>query len=169
MPPAATPPWMGRPQRSMRLVPPGDLCCSAMHVRHAYVPLPMPKKNRSDITPDPGGHRPQRPCAQGRTRVKQDQAQASARRLNRRQRVVCKACMRRGHRCGRTMAAGATCSGNLMMSVPAVGSGPCEVHRTTVSFAPAATERTMKSRFRKGPSWRSRRRSRRGRPSTGSR
>ena len=35
-------------------------------------------RNRSDITPDPGGHRPQRPCAQGRTRAKQDQAQASA-------------------------------------------------------------------------------------------
>ena len=28
------------------------------------------KKNRLDITPDPGGHRPQRPCAQGRTRAK---------------------------------------------------------------------------------------------------
>ena len=27
------------------------------------------KKNRSDITPDPGGHRPQRPCAQGRTSI----------------------------------------------------------------------------------------------------
>ena len=36
------------------------------------------KRNRSDITPDPGGHRPQHPCAQGRTRAKQDQAQASA-------------------------------------------------------------------------------------------
>ena len=35
-------------------------------------------KKRSDITPDPGGHRPQRPCAQGRTCAKQDQAQASA-------------------------------------------------------------------------------------------
>ena len=35
------------------------------------------KKNRSDITPDPGGHRPQRPCAPGRTRAKQDQAQES--------------------------------------------------------------------------------------------
>ena len=35
-------------------------------------------KNRSHITPDPGGHRPQRPCAQGRTCAKQDQAQASA-------------------------------------------------------------------------------------------
>ena len=29
------------------------------------------KKNRSDITPDLGGHRPQRPCAQGRTYAKQ--------------------------------------------------------------------------------------------------
>ena len=36
------------------------------------------KKGRSDITPDPGGHRPQRPCAQGRTYAKQDQPQASA-------------------------------------------------------------------------------------------
>ena len=35
-------------------------------------------KNRLDITADPGGHRPQHPCAQGRTRAKQDQAQASA-------------------------------------------------------------------------------------------
>ena len=35
------------------------------------------KKGRSEITPDPGGHRPQQPCAQGRTRAKQDQAQAS--------------------------------------------------------------------------------------------
>ena len=36
------------------------------------------KKNRSDITPDPGGHRPQRPYTQRRTRTTQDQAQASA-------------------------------------------------------------------------------------------
>ena len=36
------------------------------------------KKKRSDITPDPGGHRPQRPWAQGRTLAKQDQAQTSA-------------------------------------------------------------------------------------------
>ena len=36
------------------------------------------QKRRSDITPDPGGHWPQRPCAQGQTRAKQDQAQASA-------------------------------------------------------------------------------------------
>ena len=36
------------------------------------------KKNRSDITPDPGGHRSQRPCAEGRTRAKQDQVQVSA-------------------------------------------------------------------------------------------
>ena len=35
-------------------------------------------KTRSDITKDPGGHRPQRPYAQGRTHAKQDQAQASA-------------------------------------------------------------------------------------------
>ena len=35
-------------------------------------------KNRSGITPDPGGHRSQCPCAQGRTRAKQDQAQASS-------------------------------------------------------------------------------------------
>ena len=44
-------------------------------------PLHPPHKNkrmktkRSDITPDPGGHRPQRPRAQGRTRAKQEQAQ----------------------------------------------------------------------------------------------
>ena len=43
------------------------------------------KKNRSDITPDPGGHRPQRPCAQGRTYAKQDQPQASAPGQNRTQ------------------------------------------------------------------------------------
>ena len=43
------------------------------------------EKNRSDITPDPGGHRPQRPCAQGRTCAKQDQAQASAPGRNRTQ------------------------------------------------------------------------------------
>ena len=43
------------------------------------------KKHRSDITPDPGGHRPQRPCAQGRTCAKQDQAQASAQGQNRTQ------------------------------------------------------------------------------------
>ena len=36
------------------------------------------KKIRSDITPDPGVHRPQRTCAQGRACVKQDQPQASA-------------------------------------------------------------------------------------------
>ena len=30
------------------------------------------KKNRSDITPDPGGHRAQRPRVQGRTCAKQD-------------------------------------------------------------------------------------------------
>ena len=30
------------------------------------------KKNISDITPDPGGHRPQRPCAQGRTCAEQE-------------------------------------------------------------------------------------------------
>ena len=40
--------------------------------------LPGPHLNRSEITADPGGHRPQHPCAQGRTRAKQDQAQASA-------------------------------------------------------------------------------------------
>ena len=36
------------------------------------------KHNRSDITPDPGGLRPHRPYAQGRTRAQQDQVQASA-------------------------------------------------------------------------------------------
>ena len=36
------------------------------------------KKKRSDVTPDPGGHRPQCPCAQGRTCAKQDQAQTGA-------------------------------------------------------------------------------------------
>ena len=43
------------------------------------------KKHRSDISPDPGGHRPQRPCAQGRTCAKQDQAHASAPGQNRTQ------------------------------------------------------------------------------------
>ena len=43
------------------------------------------KKTGSDITPDPGGHWPQRPCAQGRTHVKQDQPQASAPGQNRTQ------------------------------------------------------------------------------------
>ena len=36
------------------------------------------QKKRSDITPDPGGHRPQRPCAQGRTCAKQEQAQVTS-------------------------------------------------------------------------------------------
>ena len=40
------------------------------------------EKNISDIMPDPGGHRPQRPYAQGLARAKQDQAQASAPRQN---------------------------------------------------------------------------------------
>ena len=44
------------------------------------------KINRSDITLDPGGHRSQRPCAQGRTYAKQDQPQASAPGQNRTQR-----------------------------------------------------------------------------------
>ena len=43
------------------------------------------KKKNSDITPDQGGHRPQRPCAQGRTCAKRDQAQASAPGQNRTQ------------------------------------------------------------------------------------
>ena len=30
------------------------------------------KKNESDITPNPGGHRPQLPCAQGRTCAEQE-------------------------------------------------------------------------------------------------
>ena len=32
----------------------------------------------SDITPDPGGYRPQRPCAQGRTCAEQEEAQEAA-------------------------------------------------------------------------------------------
>ena len=36
------------------------------------------KKVKSDTTPDPRGHRPQRPCAQGRTCAKQEQAQGAA-------------------------------------------------------------------------------------------
>ena len=52
-----------------------------------YVGKKQKQKNRSDITPDPGGHRPQRPCAQGRTYAKQDQPQASAPGQNRTQRV----------------------------------------------------------------------------------
>ena len=47
--------------------------------------LKKKEKNRSDNTPDPGGHRPQCPCAQGRTCAKQDQAQASALGQNRTQ------------------------------------------------------------------------------------
>ena len=46
------------------------------------------KKIRSDITPDPGGHRPQRPCAQGRTYAKQDQPQASAPGQNQNQSII---------------------------------------------------------------------------------
>ena len=53
-------------------------------LQHCTV-LKKEKKNRSDITPDPGGHWPQRPCAQGRTCAKQDQAQASAPGQNRTQ------------------------------------------------------------------------------------
>ena len=45
---------------------------------HGWTDDQAGKKKRSDSTPDPGGHRPQRPYAQGRTRAKQDQAQASA-------------------------------------------------------------------------------------------
>ena len=36
------------------------------------------KKQRSGITTDPSGHRPQRPCAQGRTCAKQEQAPGAA-------------------------------------------------------------------------------------------
>ena len=39
---------------------------------HPYLPAGNPKKKQIDTTPDPGGHRPQHPCAQGRTRAKQD-------------------------------------------------------------------------------------------------
>ena len=42
-------------------------------------------ENRSDITPDPGGHWPQRPCGQGRTCAKQDQPRASVQGQNRTQ------------------------------------------------------------------------------------
>ena len=37
-----------------------------MH-EYAYTLDGKTKNSRSDITPDPGGHRPQRPCARGRT------------------------------------------------------------------------------------------------------
>ena len=50
--------------------PPATWQCSSIGIEK--------KNNRSDITPDPDGHRPQRPYAQGRTRAKQDQVRASA-------------------------------------------------------------------------------------------
>ena len=54
-------------------------CMRTVCVRLVCVSLRFKKKkNRPDITPDPGGHRPQRPCAQGRTCAKKDQPQASA-------------------------------------------------------------------------------------------
>ena len=46
--------------------------------RRRATPLNNNKKNRKDVTPDAGGHRPQRPCAQGFPRAKQDEVQASA-------------------------------------------------------------------------------------------
>ena len=69
---------------------------SRARLQHSTHPPSLPKPNwvikkkiknthRSDITPDPGGRRPQRPCAQGRTCAKQDQAQASAPGQNRTQ------------------------------------------------------------------------------------
>ena len=60
-------------------------CC--IHARHSHTNAflvecdDMKKKIYiyiSDITPDPGGRRPQRPCAQGRTSAKQEQAQEAA-------------------------------------------------------------------------------------------
>ena len=51
---------------------------------HAATEEQKKKEIRSDITPDPGGHRPQRPCAH--TYAKQDQPQASSPGQNRTQR-----------------------------------------------------------------------------------
>ena len=64
----------------------GSLLRACMHehvqrcgvVRLLFYSRQKMKLNRSDIMPDPGGHRPRRPCAQRRTRAKHDQAQASA-------------------------------------------------------------------------------------------
>ena len=63
-------------------------CIVTVSAAGAAAVVHQPKKkhtHRSDITPDPGGHWPQRPCAQGRTGAKQDQAQASAPGQNRTQ------------------------------------------------------------------------------------
>ena len=49
-----------------------------MRPRGEFVRWAKKAKDRSDIMPNQGGLRPQRPCAQGRTCAKQDQAQASA-------------------------------------------------------------------------------------------
>ena len=45
--------------------------------REEHIPC-IHKNPRSNITPDQGGHRPQRPCAQGRTGAEQEQARAVA-------------------------------------------------------------------------------------------
>ena len=41
-------------------------------------PRNITPKNKSDITPNPSGHGPQRPCAQGRTCTEQEYAQGAA-------------------------------------------------------------------------------------------
>ena len=61
------------------------MACWTIDLCSAHVFEKKENKNRSDITPDPGGNRPQRPCAQGRTFAKQDQPQASAPGQNRTQ------------------------------------------------------------------------------------
>ena len=44
--------------------PSSTVCCGPSWSRYVSV-----KKSRSNITPDPGGHRPQRPCSQERTHL----------------------------------------------------------------------------------------------------
>ena len=44
-----------------------DLVRTAMTPDAACHATTKKQKNRADIMPDPGGHRPQHPCAQGRT------------------------------------------------------------------------------------------------------
>ena len=51
---------------------------SAHRSRHPKKEANLTKRKRSGITPHPGGHRPQRPCAQRRTRAKQEKVQGAA-------------------------------------------------------------------------------------------
>ena len=64
------------------------------------------KRTKKQITPDPDAHRPQRPCAQGQTRAKQEQAQGVA----------------PGQKQNRT-AGGATTSGRILQRTKQEGEG----------------------------------------------